>query len=225
MTVFYARRKPWIEAACLDQSGFCLAEFLIASFVLLLLSAAVFSLLAESQRAASYQTEVQAVLDNTRMAMETVERYIRQAGNDPHNVGVVGITITSAAEVRIMSDLTGSAGPSNPDKGDPDGDTLDAGEDVTIRYNAAARSIEVVPNGGSAQAIANNISAFTMECYDANGAITALGADVRKIKVSISGASTMPNPQTGQTYGIILASDIQIGTRQPRSWRETPGSL
>ena len=214
MTVPLARRLTRIGTACLDEAGFSLAELLIASLVLLLISAAVFSVLAESQKAASYQTEVQAVLDNTRTAADTAERYIRQAGNDPLNAGVVGITIASATEVRIRSDLTGSAGPANPDKGDPDGDTLDAGEDVTIRYNPAARSIELVPDGGSAQSIANNISAFALQYYDAKGATTAVGADVRRINISVSGASTIPNPQTGLIFGITLSSDIQIGTRQ-----------
>ena len=55
--------------------------------------------------------------------MQTVEQYIRQAGNDPFCTGVAGIAIVSTEEIQIRSDLTGSAGPGNPDKGDPDGDT------------------------------------------------------------------------------------------------------
>jgi Tfp pilus assembly protein PilW len=214
MTVSCTQRSDRIQTAGGNEAGFSLAEFLTASLVLLLISAAAFGILAETQRTASYQTEVQAVLDNARMAMDTVARYIRQAGNDPHNAGVAGITVTSGTEVRLRSDLTGSAGPSNPDKGDPDGDTLDAGEDVTIRYNATARSLELVPNGGSAQTIANDISAFALQYYDANSIATTVGSNVRKINVSISGASTIANPQTRQTFGVTLTSDIQIATRQ-----------
>lgn len=214
MTVSCTQRSDRVQIRAGNETGFSLVELLTASLVLLLISAAAFRILAETQRTASYQTEVQAVLDNTRMAMDTVTRYLRQAGNDPHNVGVVGITVTSGTEVRLRSDLTGSVGSSSPDKGDPDGDTLDAGEDVTIRYNATARSLEVVPDGGSAQTIANDISAFAVQCYDANGNATTVGSNVRKINVSISGASTIANPQTRQTFGVTLTSDIQIATRQ-----------
>jgi hypothetical protein len=196
-----------------EDEAFCLAEFLISALVLLLISAVVFSILTETQKAAGYQTEVQAVLDNTRLALISLERHIRQAGNDPHGAGFEGIAITNATEVRLRSDLTGSGGPGNPDKGDPDGDTDDAGEDVTIRYNAAARSIELVPAGGSAQTVAESISAFSLQYYDGTGATTNLGAAVRKVNLSVTGSTKVPNPQTHQVYGVLLTSDVRVGTR------------
>ncbi len=76
-------------------------------------------------------------MENTRVAMGTLERYIVQAGNNPRSAAFAPVTITSATQVRLCSDLTGSAG---GNQGDPDGDILDANEDVTIRYNATGRS-------------------------------------------------------------------------------------
>ena len=204
-----------IERATRDESGFSIAEFLISSVILLLVSSAVFTMLAQIQRASSYQTEVQAVLENTRIGMDTVERLIRQAGNDPKVAGFAGVTITSATEVRILSDLTGSlSGAGSPDKGDPDGDTLDAGEDVTIRYDATNRCIELVPNGGAAQPIANYITAFQMQYLNAAGAATTVGADVRRIRITMTGGSNLPDPQTGQVFSVQVASDVQLATRQ-----------
>ncbi len=197
-----------------DESGFSLAEFLVSTFIMLLVASAVFAMLAETQRAASYQTEVQAVLDNARIGLDTVERILRQAGNDPLGAGFPGVTIVSAAEVRIRADLTGSAAAiGEPDKGDPDGDTNDAGEDLTIRYNAASRAIEVIPFGGSAQAVANYITAFDMQYYDAAGAVTGIGANVRKIRVGLSAATTLPDPQTKKVFGLQQVADVQIATR------------
>jgi len=195
------------------EAGFSIAEFLISTVILLGISAAVFTLLGDTQRSSSYQTEVQATLENTRIAMDTVERYIRQAGNDPKNVGFAGVTITSSTQIRLRSDLTGSA-VGNSDKGDPDGDTNDSGEDVTIQYNAGSRSIEVVPQGGTAQPIANYISAFSMQGYNSTGAVTTDGTQVKKIRVSITGSSTLPDPKTGETFSLQLASDVQLATRQ-----------
>jgi len=202
---------PAIPAGLRDEAGFSLVEFLIASVILLVVSVSVFGVLTNVQRSSSYQTEVQAVLDNTRIAMESVTRILRQAGNDPKSIGVQGITIVSASQVQIQADLTGSAG---TDTGDPDGDTGDSGENVTISYNAGARSIELTPNGGNAQTIATDISAYNMQYFDAAGAATGIGADVRRIRVSMSGASPLPDPQTGETFSQQMTCDVQIANRK-----------
>ncbi len=193
--------------------GFSLAEFMLATGILLVITASIFGMLGDTQRAASYQTEVQAVLDNTRIAMDTVERVLRQAGNDPHATGFDGLTIVSATEARVRADLTGSAGPAYPDKGDPDGDTSDSGEDLTIRYNAGTRSVEVSPTGGSAQPVANYISAFSMQYFDTAGGAAAAGADVRKVSITITGNSTILDPKTRQPFSLQLKTDVQLATR------------
>ncbi len=107
-------KKSGLTKKSNGQSGFTLTEFMIAAFVLLVLSSAIFSMLTEIQRAGSYQAEVQLVLNSTRIAMQTAERYIRQAGNDPLGSGVAGITIVSAQEiqVRIRYHRIGRAGKS-----------------------------------------------------------------------------------------------------------------
>jgi len=198
-----------------QESGFSLVEFLLSTFILLVVASCVFAMLAQTQRAASYQAEVQAVMDNSRTAMDTVERVIRQAGNDPGKTGIAGLEITSPTQLRVRSDLTGSAaGGGNPDKGDPDGDVGDASEDVVIRYNTTDRAVELVPNGGSAQAIANYISAFNLQYFDAAGAATAVGANVRKIRLTLTASTTLRDPQTGQMFGMQQSSDIQIVNRQ-----------
>jgi type II secretory pathway component PulJ len=194
------------------QSGFSFAELLICTMLLLVVSAAVFGVAHDLQRAGGYQAEVQSVIHNTRLAMQTVERYIRQAGNDPLGCGTAGITIVSPSAVRIASDLTGSAGSGNPDKGDPDGDTNDSGENVTIRYNDRTRSLEVVPESGTAQIVAGGISGLSFKYYDEMGRITDVGRDVRRIGVSIRGSSLLKDPQTAQAFGIELNCDIQILT-------------
>ena len=194
------------------QAGFTLSEFLVCALILLVVASAVFNTLSEIQRATGYQTEVQSVLYNTRMAMQTIERYIRQAGNDPLHSGLSGIAIISETEMRIQSDLTGAAGPGNPDKGDPDGDINDSGENVTIRYNGISRSIEIVPDGGSAQIITGYIAGLTFQYYDGSGAMATAGSDVRKITVTIAGTSLLRDPKTHQVFGVKLSSDISILT-------------
>lgn len=211
-----ARRSVASSVTCraVMERGFSLVEFLVSSLIVLVMAASVFGLVSHMQRTASYQTEVQGVLENTRLAMETIERILEQAGNDPLGAGFPGITITSATEVRARSDLTGSAGPGSSDKGDPDGDTDDANEDVTIRFNANALSIELIPAGATAQPIASNISTFTMQYFDGNGVATNVGNAVRRIRFSLTGTSPFPDPQTHQVFSMQLGRDVQLIARR-----------
>lgn len=197
-----------------SQSGFGLAEFLMATLILLVTSSLVYGVIAEIQRSAGYQGEVQSVLNNTRFAIQTIGRYIRQAGNDPRESGLSAVAIISPTEFRILSDLTGSEAPGDPDKGDPDGDTADPNENVTIRFNGATRTLEVVPNGGPAQIIAGYISGVSFEYCDSKGLRTVKSDDVRMIKVQVSGASLLPDPQTGKIFGIQLCSRFQIAAEE-----------
>jgi type II secretory pathway pseudopilin PulG len=196
------------------EKGFGLVELLIAGLIFVMISMSIFEVLANMQRTAANQPEIQGVLENTRIAIDSVQRILLQAGNDPFGIGFAGIVINSATEVRVRSDLTGSAGPAMADKGDPDGDLEDSGEDVTIRYNAGSHSIELVSPDGGAQPIAGNISDFRLQFFDGNGLVTGNGRDVFRIRISITGTSPVRDPQTGIPFSIELNSEIQLAVRQ-----------
>jgi type II secretory pathway pseudopilin PulG len=193
------------------EMGFTLVEFLICTAIFILVTSTAMPILLDIQRTASYQTESYAVLHSTQIAMQTVERYIRQAGNDPFAIGFQKITVVNMAEVQIRSDLTGSDH-GNPDKGDPDGDADDSGENIIIRFNSQSRTLDIVHNGGSTQIIAGYISDLQLQYYDKDGAPTTVGSDVRKINVRISGSSPIPDPKTHQFFGVTLCSEIRIMT-------------
>jgi prepilin-type N-terminal cleavage/methylation domain-containing protein len=194
------------------HAGFTLTELMISTLILLVVALAVFKLLSEIQHSAGYQAEVQQVLSNTRIAMRAVEQCIRQAGNDPLNSGLTGVNIISATEVQIRSDLKGSLGAGNPNKGDPDGDTDDSGENVTIRYNRGSRSLEIIPEGGPAQIVASHIADLSMQYYNAEGGLADSGNDVRTITVTISGSTLLPHPETQRIFGLKLSTNIRILT-------------
>ncbi|PYV04958.1 MAG: hypothetical protein DMG10_06445 [Acidobacteria bacterium] len=101
-----------------------------------------------------------------------------------------------------------------PSLRDPDGRTDAAGEDVTISYDSATSTVNITPQGaGAVQPIANYISAFTLQYFDQNGIATAVGANVLKIKITMTGTTTLANPQTKKTFGQTVTSDVQIATR------------
>jgi type II secretory pathway pseudopilin PulG len=194
------------------QAGYTLVELMITALILIVVGSAVFALLSEIQTSASYRAEVQSVLNNARIALQTAERHIRQAGNDPFDCGLAGIDIVSASEVRIRSDRTGSSGAANPNKGDPDGDMVDSGENIIIRHNRTKRSLEIIHGGGPAQIVASNISALSMRYYNAEGHATTLGDEVRTIAVTVAGSALRPHPKTGRIFGIELTTNIRVLT-------------
>jgi hypothetical protein len=153
---------------------------------------------------------MQAAVNDAHIAFQAIERCIRQAGNNPLGMHGAGIDIISSSEMHIKSDLTGSLGPGNPDKGDPDGDVNDSSENVYIRFNRASHSIEMVPEGGAAQIAAGNISDFILQYYDANGLPTNLGSSVREINVTIKTASPAPNSMLSQKFGIEISSSVRV---------------
>lgn len=178
--------------------GFSLVEFLVSATILLVLSAGVFTMLTDAQGTSGYQGEVLEVMENSRLTMSVLGRYIIQAGNNPRSASFTPLTITGATQVRLCADLTGSAG---NDQGDPDGDILDADEDVTIRYNSGAKSLELVDRNGTVRTLARTIAGFSMEYLNANGAATTVATDVRSIRVTLTGLSSAANPRTGKTFG------------------------
>jgi type II secretory pathway pseudopilin PulG len=181
-------------------------ELLISTLILGILTASLFPMLNDLQRETAYRSETQAVLDNIRVAIETLEKYIRQAGNDPHGIGFQGVTIVSDQAVTIRADLKGSI---SPDKGDPNGDVAGPDETVTLRFNPVNQSVEVVA-GGTAQIVCNRIGDLKFRYYDADGNLTTDGSRVRRIVVTISGLAGWPKPGTREVFGIELEREIRI---------------
>lgn len=179
-----------LGSAWVDSSGFTLAEFLVASTILLIISAPLFGSLNSIQKAASEQAEIQQIQDNMRVALQTAMRCIRGAGNDPFAAGFERVSPISETEVRIRSDLTGSEAPGRPDKGDPDGDIMDSGEDILLRYNNPRQRLEMVRGTGPAQIVADNISGFAIQYLNADGEPAPDGTNVRTIRIRIRGTAS-----------------------------------
>jgi Tfp pilus assembly protein PilW len=190
-----------------NENGFALTEFLISTVVILILSAGLFNMLTDVQSTSGYQTEVLNVMENTRTAMNVIGRDIMQAGNNPRSAVFAPVTITSSTQVQLCADLTGLAGGS---QGDPDGDILDANENITIRHNHDNHSIELVSGDGTVQTLADHISGLTLQYFDASGNATTVAANVRLIRVSISGSSTVANPLTHKTFGLTITGDFTL---------------
>lgn len=193
-----------------DAAGFTLTEFLIASTILLMMSVPMFETLNYLQEAALEQAEIQQIHENVRTALQTAARAFRQAGNDPYATGFEAVSPISTTEVRIRSDLTGSEAPGNPDRGDPDGDIMDSGEDILLRYNDSKDRLEMVRGKGSVQIVADTISGFALQYLDARGKPTPDGTKVRTIRIKISGIAGGSADPTHAPLSLERTGSIRI---------------
>jgi len=195
------------------QSRFDLAEFPISALIFPIPAFSVFVRLSKIQRKSNYQKEVPAVLNHTRLSMQIVGRYLRQAENDPMGSGLSGRAVVSPAEVRIISDPTGFSSPGNPDKGGPDGDANDSRENVANRHNGATRSLEIKPPGWLAQIVGGYRLGLSFRfCHSAGGPIVAV-QDAGKIKITAEGISLLANPENHWILGPQPGSTFHAATR------------
>ena len=169
------------------ESGFTLAELLIALAITgIVLSAAVNTFIAQ-RRAYALQEHVTAMTQGTRAAMEMVTREIRMAGYNPAGTNFDGITY-DPTQVQIRADLNGN------------GDTADAHETIVYAYNPATQQL-LRETDGSSQPIADHIQAFAFDYVDGAGMSTTTTAHIRQIRITITARTATPDPRYAANGG------------------------
>jgi len=169
------------------ESGFTLAELLIALAITgIVLSAAVNTFIAQ-RRAYALQEHVTAMTQGTRAAMEMVTREIRMAGYNPAGTNFDGITY-DPTQVQIRADLNGN------------GDTADAHETIVYAYNPATQQL-LRETDGSSQPIADHIQAFAFDYVDGAGTSTTTTAHIRQIRITITARTATPDPRYAANGG------------------------
>jgi prepilin-type N-terminal cleavage/methylation domain-containing protein len=149
-----------------NERGFTLAELLVATMITTVVLGGAVVLTSQVQNSFRHQIEDSAGEQEGRYALEWVSRLIRQAGNNPFNLPLVGFPTANCPvnptpyswvipnpngdlvndDIRLQTD-------SNPPDGILGGAACNqANEDVTVSFNAATNSITFLDNnlGGAA---------------------------------------------------------------------------
>ncbi len=144
-----------------DQRGFTIAELLVSTVVSVLILGGAVTITSQVQNSYRRQMEEVAAEQEGRYALDWVSRLIRAAGNNPYSIttgncpaagttfdGLIINPASAATTIRIQTD-------SNPPDNLLGGDTGacdQRNEDVTVSYDATARSITFLDNnlGGGA---------------------------------------------------------------------------
>ena len=178
-----SRGKP---GAGEDVRGFTLIEMMIALAIGLVVLGAAYSVFTIQYKTFGNQEEIVAMQQSVRAGMDMMTREIRMARYDPSGVNsdtntdndFVGVVFSDTQlEIRADLDGNGAIGGSN--------------ENIVYMFdnNRITRN-----TGGGAQPFVENVQAFTFAYLDATGAVTANAADVRAIRITITGRTAKPDP-------------------------------
>lgn len=171
------------------QHGFGTIEALASIAIGGIMVAAITSTFVVQQKIYDSQEDNTLMVQGTRNAMDLMTREIRMAGYSVTTAPIQGIASVAATQIQVRADL--------------DGDGLTNGGNETISYALDAvnkRILRTDASLGNAESIAGSIDSMLLEYKNQFGNATAVAADVREIKLTITGKTT------GRTY--VLSSVV-----------------
>jgi type IV pilus assembly protein PilW len=174
-----------------NTRAFTLIEVMVAIAVGMIVIAAVTTTFMAQTKHYSGQEQINEMEQNARGALDLVLRELEMAGYDPNAASFNGVTYNTS-QLMIQSDLDGNGTIST---------SSTANEQITYAYNSATMQITRIVGTGSAQVLADNISAFNFIYLDANGAATTTSANIRQVSITITARTARSDPNYASNGG------------------------
>lgn len=169
---------PWFSGRL---GGFSLVELLIAMAVALVVIGATYSVFTIQNKTFANQENFVEMQQSVRAGMDIMAREIGMAGYNPAGATLDGVTV-NASQLQIMADLDGNG-------------AIDASSQENIIYIFDAPNYRITRNIGSgAQPFVENVQSFAFQYLDGAGNVTAVSANVRRIRITITGKTAKPDP-------------------------------
>ena len=185
------------------EGGFTLVELLVSLALLSMVLGGVAGLLVQNSRINRAEQMSAELQSSARNCLSMIVQVLRTAGWDPRNAGFAAVTLDPSPTntnnyIEVFADLN------------EDGDTSDAGEDVTIRWAVDRIEWRTDPSQPYVT-LADSIS------NDADGDGTAEAMFVpdsmtnpTRITVRITARSPVPDPRTGQFIRYTVSSEVVL---------------
>lgn len=176
-----------------NVAGFTLIELMVSMAIGLVILSAVAGTFTVQTRQNSAEEQLGQMQQNVRGALDLMIREIQMAKYDPAATafpsGTYGVTY-SASQLQIKSDIDGN--------GTLDSATSGSVENIIYAYDSAnLRITRQLGTGGTAQILADNVTAFSFIYYDANGSevtSSASSGNIRKVTLSITARTAKADP-------------------------------
>ena len=175
------------------NAGFTLVELMVSMAIGLVVLAAITTTFTVQTRQNSAEEQLGQLQQNVRAALDLMIREIKMAKYDPaataFPAGTYGVTY-SATQLQVKSDIDGS--------GTLDSGTSGSVENIIYVWDSANLQItRQLGSSGTPQVLADNVTTFTFNYYDANGAAVTSSANsgnIRKVTLSITARTARPDP-------------------------------
>jgi type IV pilus assembly protein PilW len=162
------------------NDGFTIIELLIAIAIMGIIIGAMFSFSIAQRKYFSVQEEISEMTQNTRAAMDMITGELAMAGYSPSDAAAFSGISYSASQLQIYADLNG------------DGDRTDPNENIIYTYDTSNKRI-LRDTGGGNQPLSENIQSFIFEYLNDQGNPTTLAANIRQIRLTITGRTGKPD--------------------------------
>ena len=178
-------------------SGFTLMELLVSMSIGMVVLAALAKTFTVQSRQNTAEEQVAQMQGNARAALDLMVREIQMAKYNPAGTAfssAYGVTY-SASQLEVKADMDGDGTIST---------SSGSVEDIIYARDAANNYITRKLGSGTAEIVADNITAFTFAYYDANGsAVTSSGnsGNIRKVTINITARTAKPDPSYTSNSG------------------------
>ena len=167
-----------------NLEGFTLVELMVSMGIGMVILAAVTTTFMSQTRIYNAQEQINEMQQNARGVLDILSRELKMAGYKPNGGGFNGVTY-STTQLRVQADLNSDGAIST---------SSTANEQITYAFDNANEQITRAVGSGSAQILAEHISAFTFNYLDSAGAATTVSANIRQVSITITAKTAKPDP-------------------------------
>lgn len=167
-----------------NLEGFTLVELMVSMGIGMVILAAVTTTFMSQTRIYNAQEQINEMQQNARGALDILSRELKMAGYKPNGGGFNGVTY-STTQLMVQADLNSDGAIST---------SSTANEQITYAFDNANEQITRAVGSGSAQILAEHISAFTFNYLDSAGAATTVSVNIRQVSITITAKTAKPDP-------------------------------
>ena len=158
------------------SDGFTVTELVLALAIMMMVMAAIVSLLISLNRAYTAQNVTAGVQQVTRAGINILTRDLRMAGLNPLNINQIGILEASVHKIRFQHDTNGSG---EIEKGQS--------EDISYLLNGNHQLIRQKDcNSRSNRSLVDHVNNLTFEYFNRDNKETSIIEDIHTIEISIT---------------------------------------
>ena len=157
------------------SDGFTVTELVLALAIMMMVMAAIVSLLISLNRAYTAQNVTAGVQQVTRVGINILTRDLRMAGLNPLNINQIGILEASVHKIRFQQDTNGS--------GEIE---TDQNEDISYLLNGNHQLIRQKDgNTRSNKSLINHVEDLTFKYVDRDDEETSILDDIQSVEISL----------------------------------------